>query len=275
MRRIIAIVLFIVLLLWATTFLIMLVVPEWQDRSAIGDMFGAVNALFAGLAFAGIIIAIYLQTQELGLQRQELAETRTELQRQAEAQEKSEMALSDQVHALHRQADALIAQTEALHRPYISIWVEMGSDTLRQLRIVNVGRSTAENLRLSIDKSFYPFGMKDIPNVFRNLAECFLFTQELRAFEPGTTIYFALALGDTLEDATPDSDLTPTVFTITATYSFVGKQFKEVHVVDLRQFNDSMVKKDYHLDQFKKIADSLKKIETHVEKIRDNLNARK
>jgi len=30
-----------------------------------GDMFGAVNALFSGLAFAGIIVAILMQRQEL------------------------------------------------------------------------------------------------------------------------------------------------------------------------------------------------------------------
>ena len=50
-------------------------------------MFGAVNALFSGLAFAGLIIAILLQRQELQLQREELAETRKEIRRSAEAQE--------------------------------------------------------------------------------------------------------------------------------------------------------------------------------------------
>jgi hypothetical protein len=37
-----------------------------------GDMFGAVNALFSGLAFAGLIITILLQKQELRAQREEL-----------------------------------------------------------------------------------------------------------------------------------------------------------------------------------------------------------
>jgi hypothetical protein len=39
------------------------------DRGTFGDMFGAVNALFSGFAFAGLGYAVYLQ-------RQELAETR-------------------------------------------------------------------------------------------------------------------------------------------------------------------------------------------------------
>lgn len=38
-----------------------------------GDMFGAVNALFSGLAFAGVVYAIFLQRIDLALQRQELA----------------------------------------------------------------------------------------------------------------------------------------------------------------------------------------------------------
>lgn len=53
-----------------------------KDRGTFGDMFGAVNALFSGLAFAGIIIAIFLQRDELELQRRELSETRKELEGQ-------------------------------------------------------------------------------------------------------------------------------------------------------------------------------------------------
>lgn len=62
-------------------------------------MFGAVNALFSGLAFAGIIYTILPQRRELELQREELRATRTELARSASAQEKSEQALQAQVEA--------------------------------------------------------------------------------------------------------------------------------------------------------------------------------
>lgn len=34
---------------------------SWTDRGTFGDMFGAVNTLFSGLAFAGVIYAIFLQ----------------------------------------------------------------------------------------------------------------------------------------------------------------------------------------------------------------------
>jgi hypothetical protein len=52
------------------------------DRGTIGDMFGVVNALFSGLAFAGIIYTVLLQSRELQLQRRELSLTRAELEGQ-------------------------------------------------------------------------------------------------------------------------------------------------------------------------------------------------
>lgn len=41
----------------------------------VGDSFGAVNALFSGLAFGGIIITLIMQKEELKLQRDQLAES--------------------------------------------------------------------------------------------------------------------------------------------------------------------------------------------------------
>lgn len=63
--------------------------PIWGERGTFGDMFGSVNALFSGLAFAGIIFTVLLQRQELQLQRHELKQQREELagqRKQLEAQ---------------------------------------------------------------------------------------------------------------------------------------------------------------------------------------------
>ena len=51
-----------------------------EQRGQFGDMFGAINALFSGFAFAGIIWAIILQKNELSLQREELKLQRDELE---------------------------------------------------------------------------------------------------------------------------------------------------------------------------------------------------
>lgn len=45
-------------------------------RGSFGDKFGAVNSLFSGLAFAGVIFTILLQRRELEIQRNEVEETR-------------------------------------------------------------------------------------------------------------------------------------------------------------------------------------------------------
>lgn len=77
----------------------------WQPSSLIepgpfGDMFGSVNALFSGLAFSGIILALILQRRDLEMQREvlklqmeEIRLQREELARSAEAQEAQVKAL--------------------------------------------------------------------------------------------------------------------------------------------------------------------------------------
>ncbi len=62
--------------LWAASGFVLYYLPE---RGTFGDMFGAVNALFSGLAFLGVIYALLLQHDELDL-------TKAEFSRNAHAQ---------------------------------------------------------------------------------------------------------------------------------------------------------------------------------------------
>ena len=55
-----------------------------KSPNEAGDAAGLVNGLFSALAFAGVIYAIFLQRNELELQRKELADTRAEFQIQNE-----------------------------------------------------------------------------------------------------------------------------------------------------------------------------------------------
>jgi hypothetical protein len=77
---------------------------SWPDRGTFGDMFGSVNSLFSGLAFAGVIYAILLQSKELELQREELKLTREELSQ------------SDQVGIMKKEAErnAISSELNAL-----------------------------------------------------------------------------------------------------------------------------------------------------------------
>lgn len=88
-----------VALCFAYAVLLRLFLGSWQEGASFGESFGAINALFSGLALAGVIYTVFLQREELALQRHELTLTREELRRSAVAQEKSEKALERQAEA--------------------------------------------------------------------------------------------------------------------------------------------------------------------------------
>ena len=85
-----------VFVLWGLTFLLFFMKADSFGRGEFGDMFGAVNALFSGLAFAGLIITLILQRQELGYQREELEQTREEMKNQRAEFEKENKTLKYQ-----------------------------------------------------------------------------------------------------------------------------------------------------------------------------------
>ncbi len=71
----------------------------WEKRGQFGDMFGVGNTVFSAFAFAGVIIAIYLQNKELGYQRKELELTRFELSGQREQlQRRNEITYMPLIH---------------------------------------------------------------------------------------------------------------------------------------------------------------------------------
>lgn len=65
-----------VFVIWSMNFLVLFMPKE--VRNCFGDMFGAVNALFSGLALKSLIITLKLQRRELALQHAELEQTRNE-----------------------------------------------------------------------------------------------------------------------------------------------------------------------------------------------------
>jgi hypothetical protein len=50
--------------------------PELDQRGQFGDLFGSINALFSGLAFAGVVVALILQNEEL---RRQAAQIQSQL----------------------------------------------------------------------------------------------------------------------------------------------------------------------------------------------------
>ena len=55
-----------------------------SKAGTFGDSFGALNSLFTGLGFAGLLITIFLQREDLKLTRLELSDTRAEIRLQSQ-----------------------------------------------------------------------------------------------------------------------------------------------------------------------------------------------
>ncbi len=85
-----------VLALWCLSWWLISEYIDPKNQGTFGDMFGAVNALFSGLAFAGLIITLLYQREELKLQREELQETRKELKGQREEFEEQNKTMKRQ-----------------------------------------------------------------------------------------------------------------------------------------------------------------------------------
>ncbi len=109
----------VVLLWFFNGFIYPLMVKSVEFRALTGDSFGSVNALFSGLAFAGLIYTIFMQREELALQRAELAmqreqmrETKNEIAKQAVMQEAQVKAMIAQIQVTAFQTEINALQLE-------------------------------------------------------------------------------------------------------------------------------------------------------------------
>lgn len=69
----------------------------WLEPNEFGDMFGFLSCLFSGLAFAGLIVTIRQQKEDLELQRQELKRANNEAAEQTEQFEEQTKQLREQL----------------------------------------------------------------------------------------------------------------------------------------------------------------------------------
>ena len=106
---------------WAVFLVVFLMVTAlWgftpEEAGVFGDWFGALNALFSGLALAGVVVTLVMQSVELELQRDEIHLTRAEVRRSAEAAEAqaSTMSLTAQLSALTAKGDLASARLRTL-----------------------------------------------------------------------------------------------------------------------------------------------------------------
>lgn len=130
----------------------------------------------------------------------------------------------------HRTVTAMKEQNDRLTRPYISIRPIRDGIALH-LVVENTGKTSAENLKLSIDKAFYCGDDGDA-----NLKDQHLFTSGVESFPAGARVNFLL--GGTVQvfgDEKPDNPMPPR-FKVEARYSYSGNEVIETTTVDLDQF---------------------------------------
>lgn len=97
-----ALIILLVIVVWGTSgWVVYQAADNWGDRGTMGDMFGAVNSLFSGLAFAALLLTIFQQRQEIRMNRIAIEQNRKELAKSAIAQHHAQEALKQQVEQMH------------------------------------------------------------------------------------------------------------------------------------------------------------------------------
>jgi Putative phage abortive infection protein len=154
-----------------------------NDYGTFGDMFGAVNALFSGLAFACLIFATLMQREELKLQRKELqlarreaAATREEIKGQREqAVVQNQTLKKQQFENTFFEFVRLLRSTAAdLHSPFDSL---------------AVGQRAFENLVDAATSELYSYPTKNLESIRES------YNRRRRTIEIAANSYFRTLAG--------------------------------------------------------------------------------
>ncbi|MGM1023000.1 MAG: hypothetical protein ACQEXV_21430 [Bacillota bacterium] len=147
-------------------------------RGTFGDMFGAVNALFSGLAFAGLIYTISVQRDELQEQKKAIEMQTEELALQRQAIEMQTEELKMQREETARSADQLEGQKNLLN-------LQMAMSVVNDL-IQTKNKMTEHKYRIQgyIDKLSY----SDMVNF--NQYDSELFTEDARHLQTYLDTFF-------------------------------------------------------------------------------------
>lgn len=151
-------------------------IPE-SERGTFGDMFGSVNTLFSGLAFAGVLFTIVLQGSELSA-------TRTELKLSREAHQENSKLMDEQLKVLQK---TLEIEQVRLDQQFSPIFVPQIPEASAGRRVVSGNGEYAQCIKnkgkpivnVLIEKLYResddPFSTTEIP--FVGSEETFCFTE--------------------------------------------------------------------------------------------------
>lgn len=121
----------------------------WTHRGVIGDSFGAINALFSGLAFAGVIFAILLQRADIKRQHIETKEQANDFAKEIQEIQKQTEAIVSQLEEAKNQTRELTRQIRLSIMPAFVIEVMQNVEnniSSWYLRMSNIGNGSATNI---------------------------------------------------------------------------------------------------------------------------------
>ncbi|MFW1857904.1 coiled-coil domain-containing protein [Acinetobacter defluvii] len=114
-----------------------------EKYGTYGDSYGSLNTLFSGLAFAVLIISLFMQRQELKAQREELAAQRGELTAQRKEAEQSNKIAEGQRKITEQQATLIKQQIdEAKVQNFYLIFLQYLSSLDTQLNKLKITKDT-------------------------------------------------------------------------------------------------------------------------------------
>lgn len=182
-----------VVILWIMSLiLIPLLYCKIAERGQFGDSFGAVNALFSGLAFGGVICAILLQKRELKLQRKTLEATQVEIEGQ-----KEQLAAQNQT-LQHQNFESSFFQLLGLHSEIVNSMQIRGDKEyfgrqcfgylLPELKsrlkmAINRNRSKTEVFNDTYEEEFFSRFQPSVGYYFRHLYNVVKFVHEHEFFD--------------------------------------------------------------------------------------------
>lgn len=173
---------FVVVVLWGANFWY----GEFHLKDKViagqfGDMFGAVNALFSGLAFSGVCYAILLQRNEIRISRKEIEYTKSILDEQKIHLEKQNQSINkqsfeDTFFKMLNLMTEITASIQMDNSPYRSEHVLFGKDAIGELiRVIKSHSSITEDNVMRNYEAQYLQNQNRIGHYFRILYNIFSF----------------------------------------------------------------------------------------------------
>lgn len=180
------------------------------------------------------------------------------------------VVLTSRIASANKQMVAVMQeQVEILDRPYVEVSTFLVTrSTIVYLKIKNTGRTSAYNLRLTMNKDFYKHGRQSAEN---NLSHFNAFTQPIPTFSPGAELVFSLANSLTLFADNAREEITPLVFCIQAEYAYRHRTISESTTIDLGQYFQSEVERDPLIERIDEMTRTWASLGRSVEGIRSSL----